>query len=454
MVLVGLVGFFNRRDAEVAEEHRDFGKSFSGADWWGAAVKAAPPLVDFLENDGAAVGEVGAEVAVEGVVEGAGFEAFEAVEFGGVGVEDVFEGSRDVSGDAVVGDAVVGMEVEGEDEVGAFELNGEVALIDVEELGGGGFEDFVVAHEFEHRLFEVLQAAVFEVGVVGEVPLTTGVFVGPVVAFAWEVDPLGVAEFVADEAEPGFATGNHGEEANHFVEGNAAVDDGTFVRLFHLPIHLFVHEPEGEGLVADEALVVGLGVGHGLFAIASVRKLIPKDVKVPLFVGGVFEEFDPVVGDAHAEAIVEAESAVGGGLAAAGHAGKIFRDSEGPRKDFTDEGVGELKVGNSAPVDAVVEVFVVVVEGGVAMMVVEHGGDSIEAEAVEAEVFKPIGKVGEEKALGGGVAVVEEKGVPLFVLAGGAAVEEVAFLAIEFANAFGEVFDSVGVNEVENNRDT
>ena len=318
--------------------------SVGGWTWWGwggtdrgwAALKAAPPVgsFDFLEDDGGAVGEVGAEGAFEGVVEGAVLEAIEAFELGLVGVEDVLEGARDVGGDLVVGDAVVGMKVEGEDEVGALELNGEVALVDVEKLGGGGFEDFVVAHEFEHRLFEVLEAAVFEVGVVGEVPLATGIFVGPVVAFAGEVDPLGVAEFVADEAEPGFAAGNHGEEANHFMEGEAAVDDGTFVRFLHVPIHLLIHEPEGEGLVADEALVVGLGVGDGFFAVASVRKLVPKDIEVPLFVGGVFEQFDPMVGDAHAEAVVETESAVGGGLAAAGHAGEVFRDGEGVWEKF------------------------------------------------------------------------------------------------------------------------
>ena len=114
----------------------------------------------------------------------------------------------------------------------------------------------MVADEGEHGLFEVLEAAILEVGVIGEVPLAAGVFVGPVVAFAGEVYPLGMAELVADEVEPSFATGDHGEEANHFVKGDAAVDDGAFVRLFHLPIHLFVHEPEGEGLVAHEALVV------------------------------------------------------------------------------------------------------------------------------------------------------------------------------------------------------
>ena len=133
---------------------------------------------------------------------------------------------------------------------------------------------------------------------------------------------------------------------------------------------------------------------------------------------------------------------------------KVFRDGEGGGIDFANEGVGELEVGHRVPVHAVFKVFVVVIEGGVTVMVVKHGGDAIEAEAVEAEVLEPVGEVGEEEVAGGGVAVVEEKRVPLLVFASGAAVEEVASLAVELADAFGEVLDGVGVDEVQDNRDT
>ena len=88
------------------------------------------------------------------------------------------------------------------------------------------------------------------------------------------------------------------------------------------------------------------------------------------------------------------------------------------------------------------------------MVVVEHGGDAIEAKAVELKVFEPVGEVGKEEVAGGRMAVVKEEGVPLFVFAFGAAVEEVAFFAVEFADAFGEVFDGMGMNEVENNGNT
>lgn len=288
-------------------------------------------------------------------------------------------------------------------------------LVEVEELSGKGFKKAAAFGEVKEGGFPVFEALVFEFGVVGEGPLSASVFVGPVVSFAREVEPFGVAEFVADESEPGFAAGNHGEEAEEFVEGEAPVDDGVLVAFFHVPVHVLVHEPEGEGFIADECLVMGFGVGDGLFLVASVGELVPDGVEVPLFVGSVFEEFDPVVGDAHAEAVVEAETAVFGRAAESGHAGEVFGDGESIGVDFADEGVGELEVGHGAPFDAVVEVFVVVVEGGIAVVVVEHGGDTIEAEAVEVKLFEPVCEVGEEEGEGFGTTVVEEEGVPLGV---------------------------------------
>ena len=193
--------------------------------------------------------------------------------------------------------------------------------------------------------------------------MSAGVFVGPIVAFAGKVDPLWVTEFVAYEVEPSFATYGHREHANHFMQREAAIDDVTLVFVFHHGVHFFVHEPEGEGFVSYEGLVVGLCVGNCFFTVAAVGELSPDGFEIPLFVGGVLEEFDPVVWDAHSETVIKAESTVLRGFAAAWHSGKIFCDGEGLRVDFADEGVGQLKVGECAPVHSFMKVFVVVVEG-------------------------------------------------------------------------------------------
>ncbi len=79
---------------------------------------------------------------------------------------------------------------------------------------------------------------------------------------------------------------------------------------------------------------------------------------------------------------------------------------------------------------------------------IQHGGDAIEAEAVEAKVLEPVGEVREEKGSSGGVAIVEEEGVPLSVFSCRSTVKEVAFLTIKFAKTFCEVFDGMRMDEV------
>ena len=315
----------------------------------------------------------------------------------------------------VVSDGVGGAEVDGEDEIPALELERLIGLIEVEDLSAWGLEN--VGGDFHEGAIEGFELSVFELGVVGERPLATGVLVAPLVALAREVDPLGVAKFVPHEGEVSFPAGGEGEEAEDFVESDAAVDLGVVISLCHVVIHGGVHEPEGEGFVSDEGLVVALGVGDGFFSVAAVGEGVENFVEVPLLVGSVFEELDPVIWDSHGEAVVEAHAAFGKGAAEARHAAHVLGNAEGVGIDFVDELVGELEVGDGIPLDAIEEVFVVVIEGDVAMVVVEHGGDAIEAKAIEAEVLHPVGEVREEELADFFSAVVEKAGVPLGVVA-------------------------------------
>jgi len=81
---------------------------------------------------------------------------------------------------------------------------------------------------------------------------------------------------------------------------------------------------------------------------------------------------------------------------------------------------------------------------------VEHRGDTIEAEAIEAEVIHPISEIGKEEAADLFFSVVEEAGIPLRVIA---LMEVEAFLAIESGKAFRKVFDGVGMDNVHEDGD-
>ena len=96
----------------------------------------------------------------------------------------------------------------------------------------------------------------------------------------------------------------------------------------------------------------------------------------------------------------------------------------------------------------------IVGEGGAeSSVVVEHAGDAVEAEAVEVEFVDPVAGVGEEKVEDFGFAVVEAAGVPGGVVAAFAGVEILIGGAVEAGEAFGFVFDGVGVNEVDDDGD-
>ena len=80
---------------------------------------------------------------------------------------------------------------------------------------------------------------------------------GPVVTFTRKVDPFGVSEFFAHKVEVAVVGGGEGDDACHFMEGDAAVDDEITGTGMHVEIHLFFDEFENEGFSADESLVVG-----------------------------------------------------------------------------------------------------------------------------------------------------------------------------------------------------
>lgn len=80
------------------------------------------------------------------------------------------------------------------------------------------------------------------------------------------------------------------DEADYLVEGDAAVDDDRRPGFFrHHPVHLLVHEPEGNRFIADERLVMTLGVCDVLLAIAPVHQR-PRDLlHAPIFIFCLFQ---------------------------------------------------------------------------------------------------------------------------------------------------------------------
>lgn len=75
-----------------------------------------------------------------------------------------------------------------------------------------------------------------------------------------------MTELVAHKSQVAFATETDRHQSDHLVQGHAAVNDWVQgLERGHLPVHLFVHQPEGYGLVTDEGLIMTLAISNGLF---------------------------------------------------------------------------------------------------------------------------------------------------------------------------------------------
>lgn len=81
-----------------------------------------------------------------------------------------------------------------------------------------------------------------------------------------EIEPFRVAKFIAHEREIAFTGQTACQETNHFVEGDAAIDDwGEGACFAHVRVHFAVHEPKGKALVTNEGLVMAFAIGNCFF---------------------------------------------------------------------------------------------------------------------------------------------------------------------------------------------
>ncbi len=261
-----------------------------------------------------------------------------------------------------------------------------------------------------------------------------------------------MAELVAHEVEVPVPPERHRERPDHLVQGDPARGDRRVGRQrAHVVVHLLVHEPEGERLVPDQGLVVGLGVGDALLVVPPVLHGEHQVPHVPCLVGGpLLHHLDPLVGDRHLQPVVEADAALGDRVADARHAAHVLRDGDRPRIQRVHHVVGQHEVGQVLHVGLGPEVLPVVAREDhlQAVVQVHHAGDPVEAEAVELVLLQVEAQVGQQEAEHLPVAVVEEPGVPHPVVPAGARVEVVAVAAVKHVDAVVAVGGGVAVDAV------
>ena len=272
----------------------------------------------------------------------------------------------------------------------------------------------------------------------------------PAVALPGEVDPFRVAELIAHKVQVGLAATSQGEEPRHLVQGNGPVDNRIVRGLIHVRIHGGIRQTENQGFVAHQRLVVAFHIGHCILSGAAHTHAAPHTKDVPVFVTQVPYGVNPHIRQPHTQPIVESDAAISNGQAHTGHARHIFGNGHGHRIHLTDHLVGQLQIGDGLCMGIVGEILVIGVEvRAQAVVVVEHGGDTIEAEAVKVVLGHPEFQIAQQEVDDAGLAVIKALGVPGRVIAFRAVVEELPSGAVEHIDALGGVLYGVGVHNVQ-----
>lgn len=202
-----------------------------------------------------------------------------------------------------------GMKIKNKDHAGPLKSDDLVLVMLLEQPGPGAFQNPISLDQFDHVPVELAQKPVFQILGIGQAPLPARVPVRPVVSRPWKIDPFGMSELVSHEIQIPAARGRQGDETDQLVQGDAPVNAQAFMAYMHVFVDIRSDQPEDQGLIADQGLIVRFGVADGLLLRAPVVQLVPQSAHGPVFVGNVFDQTDPQVGNAHGEPVIKADSA-------------------------------------------------------------------------------------------------------------------------------------------------
>ena len=307
----------------------------------------------------------------------------------------------------------------------------------------------------DHGHLKGVQIFVFKVGIVCQGPLAAAILVAPAVALPGEVDPLRVAELVAHEGQVALAAQTHGQQTDHLVQGHAPVDHQILVVIGHTPVHFLVAQAEHHRLVPHQRLVVGLHIADDLLLGSAARQLRPEHPHIPVVVPDLLQELDPHIRLAHGQAVVKAHTAVFNGQAQPRQGGGVLGDGDGVGIYLAHQFVGKLEIGDGLGVGIHGEILVVGAEGGAqTVVVVQHGGDTVKAEAVKVVLRLPVFQVGQQEVQHLVLTVVKDLGVPGGMVPLAPCVEELVVGAVKLVDALPGIFGGVGMDHVQKHRQT
>ena len=94
-----------------------------------------------------------------------------------------------------------------------------------------------------------------------------------------------MTEFVTHKIEVGLPSQRDRKEADHLMQRHTPINNQVFSRPIHIRIHLLVHQPEGNGFISHQSLIMRLAVSYRLNRPQSIDHHVPHLPDVPLLIG-------------------------------------------------------------------------------------------------------------------------------------------------------------------------
>ena len=191
-----------------------------------------------------------------------------------------------------------------------------------------------------HCTIEVSQIVIAKVVIIDKVPLTTGIFMTPTVSFAWEVNPLWMSEFISHEVQITTIDGGGCQKSYHLMKCNTTISHEVFIAFLEMPIHIGINQPEDNGLVAHQCLIMTLCIRNRFLVSTTIGQFPEHRRWFPVLVLKFLDSFNPIIGDIHRHTIVEPISTIFERCCQTWHTTHLLSNCDGTWMHFMNQLIG------------------------------------------------------------------------------------------------------------------
>ena len=194
---------------------------------------------------------------------------------------------------------------------------------------------------------------------------------------------------------------------------------------------------------------MAFAIGNRLLVRPPVFHFPEDGTWFPVLIPLLLDSLDPKVRNVHGHAIVEAVTAVFKPGGKSRHTTHFLGNREGPRIHLVYQLVGQSQITDGVVILMPVEIVAIVAESLTqSVAIVEHGGHSVKAEAVEMILFQPVLAIRQQEMYHFIFSIIKAKAVPRRMFVAVAGVEILVGVARQVAQSLHLVLHGVRMYDV------